>query len=80
MLQTRQYSMSDIQNEVRALVLKGVVSRQQPIYSLCRHFSYNEWRQIEHLLESYDYLLREHIGNLIMSEAGPRINERLTTD
>lgn len=68
MLQTRQYSMSDIQDEVRALVLKGTVNRQQPIYSLCRNFSYTEWQQIEHLLESHDYLLRDHIGDLVGSE------------
>lgn len=68
MLQTRQYSIVDIQDEVRALVLKGTVDRQQPIYSLCRQFSYNEWRYIEHLLEAHDYLLRDHIGNLVGCE------------
>ena len=68
MLQTRQYSIADIQDEVRALVVKGAVNRQQPIYSLCRKFSYNEWQSIERLLESHDYLLRDHIGDLVGHE------------
>ena len=68
MLQTRQYSISDIQDKVRILLIKGSVDRQQPIYSLCRKFSYNEWQHIEHLLEAHDYLLRDRIGELVGAE------------
>ena len=68
MLQTRRYSMADIQDEVRALVMKGDVNRQQPIYSLCRKFTYLEWQQIERTLESHDYLLRDHISDLMGNE------------
>ncbi|MEB3232611.1 MAG: DUF4327 family protein [Leptolyngbyaceae bacterium] len=68
MLQTLQYSLSDIKDEVQTLLGKGAVSRLQPIYTLCQHFSYREWHQVEQLLERHDYLLRDQIGDLVPFE------------
>lgn len=68
MLQSMQYSLSVIQNEARELVQKGVVSRQQPIYALCRFIPPREWVCIESELERCDFLLRDRIGDLISHE------------
>jgi ribulose bisphosphate carboxylase small subunit len=68
MLQLQKYSLQDIQDEVRALVSKGFVNQQQHIYDLVKHFSYREWQTIEQLLESHDYLLRDHVIDLVGRE------------
>lgn len=68
MLQTAQYSIAMIQDEVRQLVERGVVSRYQPIYSLCNHIPAREWVRFEAELERYDFLLRDRIGDLMSHE------------
>jgi uncharacterized protein YqgQ len=68
MLQTAQYSINMIQDEVRQLVERGVVSRYQPIYSLCSHIPAREWVRFEAELERYDFLLRDRIGDLMSHE------------
>jgi uncharacterized protein YqgQ len=68
MIQTAQYSLTMIQDEVRQLVEKGVVNRQQPIYSLCKHIPAREWVCIECELEKSDFLLRDRIGDLMGQE------------
>jgi hypothetical protein len=65
----RQCSIHDIQDEVRALVDRGSISRQNYIYELCRHFSPREWQEIEPVLEEHDYLLRDHVIDLIGKES-----------
>lgn len=67
-LSTIQYSIDVIQEEARHLVLKGVVSRQQPIYTLCQHIPAREWAFVEHELEKNDFLLRDRIGDLMGRE------------
>ena len=62
------YSIDMIQDEVRQLVDKGVVSRHQPIYVLCQYIPAREWVCVECELERCDYLLRDQIGDLIPSE------------
>lgn len=62
------YSLDVIQDEARQLVQKGVVSRQQPIYSLCQYIPAREWVCIECELEKCDFLLRDRIGDLIGRE------------
>jgi hypothetical protein len=62
------YSLDVIQDEARQLVQKGVVSRQQPIYSLCQYIPAREWVGIECELEKCDFLLRDRIGDLIGRE------------
>ncbi len=65
---TSYYSIQMIQDEVRHLVDKGVVSRHQPIYILCQYIPAREWVCVECELEKCDYLLRDQIGDLIASE------------
>jgi hypothetical protein len=63
-----RYSLNIIQDEARQLVQKGVVSRQQPIYSLCQYIPAREWVGVECELEKCDFLLRDRIGDLIGCE------------
>lgn len=65
---TIQYSIEVIQDEARDLVRKGVVSRQQPIYTLCQHIPAREWACVEGELEKCDFLLRDRIGDLMGQE------------
>ena len=62
------YSLDVIQDEARQLVQKGVVSRQQPIYTLCQYIPAREWVGVECELEKCDFLLRDRIGDLIGRE------------
>ncbi len=68
MLHSVQYSMDLIQDEARQLVTKGVVSRHQPIYVLCKYIPAREWAYVECELEKGDFLLRDCIGDLIGHE------------
>jgi hypothetical protein len=65
---TVQYSLDIIRDEARQLVNKGVVSRQQPIYTLCQYIPARDWVCVEEELEDCDYLLRDRIGDLIGCE------------
>jgi hypothetical protein len=65
---TVQYSIDVIQQEARQLVNKGLVSRQQPIYTLCQYIPAREWACVEGELEKCDFLLRDRIGDLMGSE------------
>lgn len=62
------YSLDVIQDEARELVQKGVISRQQPIYSLCQFIPAREWVCVECELEKCDFLLRDRIVDLIGNE------------
>ncbi|ELR97518.1 DUF4327 family protein [Gloeocapsa sp. PCC 73106] len=62
------YSLKMIQDEVRQLVEKGSISRQQHIYSLCKYIPPREWVCVESELEKADYLLRDRVGELISVE------------
>jgi uncharacterized protein YqgQ len=68
MLQSVQYSMELLQDEARHLVHKGVVSRHQPIYVLCKYIPAREWANLEYELERCDFLLRDRIGDLLGRE------------
>lgn len=63
------YSIDIIKDEARQLVETGIVSRQQPIYSLCEHIPAREWMIVECQLERNDYLLRDPIGDLISDDS-----------
>jgi hypothetical protein len=65
---TVQYSLEIIRDEARQLVNKGVISRQQPIYTLCQYIPARDWICVEEELEDCDYLLRDRIGDLIGCE------------
>jgi len=68
MLQTIQYSINVIQDEARQLVDRGFISRQQPIYVLCRYIPAREWAFVECELERSNFLLRDRIADLISHE------------
>ena len=63
-----QYSLDVIQDEARHLVHEGVLSRQQPIYTLCQFIPPREWACVECELEKCDFLLRDRIADLLGSE------------
>lgn len=63
-----RYSLDVITDEARHLVQKGVLSRQQPIYTLCQYIPAREWVCVEYELEKRDFLLRDRIGDLIGRE------------
>ncbi|MBK4729239.1 DUF4327 family protein [Oxynema sp. CENA135] len=65
---TVQYSIEVIREEARNLVSKGIVGRQQPIYTLCQYIPAREWSMVECELESNNYLLRDRIGDLMGRE------------
>lgn len=63
-----QYSLDLIKDEARQLVQKGLVSRQQPIYTLCQFIPGREWICVECELERNDFLLRDRIIDLLDNE------------
>ena len=62
------YGIDTIKEEARQLIETGIVSRQQPIYALCRYIPAREWVCVECELERCDYLLRDPIGDLVSYE------------
>ncbi len=62
------YSINQLKDEARDLVTKGVLGRQQPIYTICQFVPAREWESIEMELELNGYLLRDHIIDLIQPE------------
>jgi Domain of unknown function (DUF4327) len=65
----QQFSIADFQDEVRALVARGSVSRQQRIYELRRFFGDSVWHSVEQLLNIHDYLLRDYVTDLVGQES-----------
>ena len=63
-----QYSLDLIKDEARQLVKKGLISRQQPIYTLCQYSPGREWICVECELERNDFLLRDRIIDLLDNE------------
>lgn len=68
MLQSLHYSIDLIRDEARHLVQCGLVGRQQPIYTLCRHIPAREWVVVEAELESAGFLLRDRVADLMGRE------------
>lgn len=68
MLGVRQMTLSDIQDEVRAMVARGNVGRQQRVYELSQFFSDRDWPKVERLLESHEYLLKDFVIDLVGTE------------
>lgn len=63
-----KYDIQVIREEARQLVKKGLLHRQQPIYSLCRYVPNRDWRLFEIELEKNEFLLRDRIIDLLSSE------------
>ena len=64
-----RYSIDTLREEARQLIERGIISRQQSIYTLCKYIPAREWVTIECELESCDYLLRDPIGDLVSSDS-----------
>ena len=64
----QQYCLNVLQDEAREFVQRGVLSRQQPIYVLCKYIPAREWSYVECELEQNGYLLRDRIGDLLGRE------------
>lgn len=62
-------SITDIQDEVRALVARGSVGRQQRIYELSRYFGDRQWQNVEHQLAANNFLLRDRVIELTGKES-----------
>ncbi|MCG6137806.1 MULTISPECIES: DUF4327 family protein [Nostocaceae] len=63
-----RYDIGVIKEEARQLVNKGLIDRQQPIYSLCRYIPHRDWLLFEIELEKNEFLLRDRIIDLLSSE------------
>lgn len=68
MVTSVQYSIDAIKDEARQLVNKGLLTRQQPIYTLCQYIPACEWVCIETELEKNDFLLRDRLIDLLGRE------------
>ncbi len=68
MVTSVRYSIDAIKDEARHLVNQGLISRHQPIYTLCQHISAREWICVECELERNDFLLRDRIIDLLGRE------------
>lgn len=65
---SRHYTIDMLRDEARQLVEGGMVSRQQPIFTICGFIAAREWPFIESELAENDYLLRDRISDLINHE------------
>lgn len=54
-----------VKSEARKLVKRGMINRQQRIYTLWKYIPARDWVMIERELENSDFLLRDCIGDLI---------------
>ncbi|NJK48097.1 DUF4327 family protein [Candidatus Gracilibacteria bacterium] len=63
-----RYTIEMVREEARQLVEQGIISRKQPIYTLCQYIPAREWVCVECELEKCDYLLRDRIGDLLSKE------------
>ena len=64
-----RYCLTDVQDEVRNLIARGLLDRQQRIYELRKFFSDRQWSQIERLLDEQDHLLRGRMIDLVSKES-----------
>lgn len=64
----QRYSFSVIRAEAQQLVQRGLISQQQPIYTLCQYIPGNRWIEVERELEEHDLLLRDRICELVTSQ------------
>ena len=65
MVATVNYSIDQIKQEARYLVERGIIDRQNTICFLCEFIPPKEWVCAEYELEKNDYLLRDHICDLL---------------
>ncbi|MBE9195012.1 DUF4327 family protein [Synechocystis sp. LEGE 06083] len=63
------FSLEVIRSTASELVRQNRLDRQQPIYTLCQFIPARQWLAVERELEMHDYLLRDHIIDLMNCEA-----------
>lgn len=63
------YSITDLRDEVRELVARGLVGRQQRIYELRRCFGDRRWPNIEPLLIEHEYTPKNYVIDLVGQES-----------
>ncbi|MGM3307763.1 DUF4327 family protein [Anabaena sp. WFMT] len=63
-----RYDIEVIKEEALQLAKKGLVNRQQPIYTLGKYIPDREWAYFEQELEKNEYLLRDRIIDLLDHE------------
>ncbi|WP_016949974.1 DUF4327 family protein [Anabaena sp. PCC 7108] len=63
-----KYDIQMIKEEALQLVKRGLLNRQQPIYTLCKYLPNREWNYFEYELEKNEYLLRDRIIDLLGCE------------
>jgi uncharacterized protein YqgQ len=68
MVNTVRYDIEVIKDEARKLVKKGLITRKQPIYTLCKYIPGREWVCFEIELEKNEFLLRDRISDLLGRE------------
>ncbi|MBD2013060.1 DUF4327 family protein [Microcoleus sp. FACHB-53] len=68
MVTSVQYSIEAIKDEARQLISKGLVAREQPIYTLCQYIPARKWVCVECELEKNNLLLRDPIIDLLGRE------------
>lgn len=62
---TKRYSIGAIKEEAYNLLENGVITLDQPLRILCEYLPAQQWNKIECELERHDYLLRDHVIDLI---------------
>lgn len=68
------YSIQAIKDEARQLVEKGVISRQQPIYTLCQYIPAREWVCIEGELDKCDFYYAIALEICLLLKSGKTIS------
>lgn len=63
------FSLELIRSTAIELVRQQRLDRQQPIYTLCQFIPAKQWFAVERELELHDFLLRDHIIDLMGREA-----------
>ena len=61
----QRYSINTIREEAINLVQNGVIALNQPLRILFEYLPARQWNLIECELERYDYLLRDHVIDLV---------------
>ncbi len=62
---TQRYSIGTIREEAINLVQNGAIALNQPLRILFEYLPARQWNLIECELERYDYLLRDHVIDLV---------------
>lgn len=65
MIRTTDDCIAAVKSEALQLIKRGIINRQQRIYTLWKYIPARDWVLIERELENSDFLLRDCIGDLI---------------